>query len=179
MDNEMNYSFDAKFEGNILVVGRTGCGKTTFVQNLGKNKMFGEIKEVTWLSKIPLSRERENNISSCFVDEQIDFKHPNTVEDFEDLLEFFQKKKAPCNENDLGENIKLDKLIVMDDVSGLAEKSEEFANVLTVSKTFGLTCVYISDTIYLTRQNWQTILAQTKIFNIFPRSIQASSIVKV
>ena len=47
----MNYSFDAKFEGNILVVGKTGCGKTTFVQNLGKNKMFGEIKELTWLSK--------------------------------------------------------------------------------------------------------------------------------
>ena len=59
MDNEMNYSFDAKFEGNILVVGRTRCGKTTFVKILGKNKMFGEIKEVTWLLKIPLSRERE------------------------------------------------------------------------------------------------------------------------
>ena len=44
MGNEMNYSFDAKFEGNILVVGRTGCGKTTFVQNLGKNKVFGEKK---------------------------------------------------------------------------------------------------------------------------------------
>ena len=59
MDNEMNYSFDVKFEENSLVVGRTGCGKTTFVQNLGKNKMFGEIQEVTRLSKIPLSRERE------------------------------------------------------------------------------------------------------------------------
>ena len=44
MDNETNYSFDANFEGNILVVGRTDCGKTTFVQNLGKNKMFGEMK---------------------------------------------------------------------------------------------------------------------------------------
>ena len=46
---------DAKFEGNILVVGRRGCSKMTFVQNLGKSKMFGEIKEVTCLSKIPLS----------------------------------------------------------------------------------------------------------------------------
>ena len=34
----MNYSYNAKFEGNILIVGRTGCGKTTFVQNLDKNK---------------------------------------------------------------------------------------------------------------------------------------------
>ena len=94
-------------------------------------------------------------------------------------MNFFREKKAPCNENDLGENIKLDRLIVMDDISGLAEKSKEFANVLTVSKRFGLTCVYIFDTIYRTRQNWQMILAQTKIFNIFPRSIQASSIVKI
>ena len=72
MDNEINYCCDAKFEGNILVVGRTGCGKTAFVQNLGKNKMFGKIKEVTWLSKIPLSREREKNIRSCFIDKQMD-----------------------------------------------------------------------------------------------------------
>ena len=179
MNNEMNFSFDAKFEGNILVVERTGCGKTTFVQNLAKNKMFGEIKEVTWLSKISLSRKRKKTFRSYFIDEEIDFKYPNTVEDFDDFLEFFQRKKAPCNENDLGENIKLDRLIVMDDVSGLAEKSQEFANVLTVSKKFGLTCVYIFDTIYPTRQNWQMILAQTKILNIFPRSIQASSIVKI
>ena len=46
MDNEMNYTCYAKFEGNILVVGRTGCGKTTFVQNLGKNKMLEDIKEL-------------------------------------------------------------------------------------------------------------------------------------
>ena len=31
MDNdEVNYTYDAKFEGNILVAGRTGSGKTTF-----------------------------------------------------------------------------------------------------------------------------------------------------
>ena len=51
------------------------------------------MKEMTWLSKRPLSRERENNISSCFVDEQIDFKYPNTVEDFDDLFKFFRDKK--------------------------------------------------------------------------------------
>ena len=78
----MNYSFDAKFEGKYLVVGRTGCGKTNFVQNLGKNKMFGEIKEVAWLLKITLSKEREKNVRSCFVDEQTDFRYPNTLEDF-------------------------------------------------------------------------------------------------
>ena len=36
-----DYTFDGKFEGYILVVGRTGCGKTTFIQRIGKNKLFG------------------------------------------------------------------------------------------------------------------------------------------
>ena len=44
----MNYNYDAKFEGNILVVGRTPCGKTSFIQNLGKNKMFPNLKEAIW-----------------------------------------------------------------------------------------------------------------------------------
>ena len=55
----------------------------------------------------------------------------------------------------------LDKLIVMDDVSGLADISDEFANFLTVSQKYGLTYVYIFHTIYLTRQNWQMLISQT------------------
>ena len=57
--------YDAKFEGSILVVGRTGCGKITFAQNLGKKEMFRDIKEVLWVSKISLSTEREDNIRDC------------------------------------------------------------------------------------------------------------------
>ena len=47
--DEIDYTYNGKFEGNIFVAGRTGCGKTTFVQN------FGDIKEVYWISKIELS----------------------------------------------------------------------------------------------------------------------------
>ena len=57
MDNEITYAYDAKFEGNILVVGRTGCGKTNVGQNLGENKMFSDIKDVLWIWKITLSVE--------------------------------------------------------------------------------------------------------------------------
>ena len=38
MDTEINYSSDTKFEQNVLVAGRTGCGKTMFVQNLEKKQ---------------------------------------------------------------------------------------------------------------------------------------------
>lgn len=69
----MNYIYDGKFEGNILVVGRTSCGKTTFVQNLAKNKRFSNLKEVIWSSKILLSKEREDQIKECFANEKVDF----------------------------------------------------------------------------------------------------------
>ena len=39
----MNYSYDDKFEGNVLVVGRTGCRKTTFIPNL--KKCLGTLKK--------------------------------------------------------------------------------------------------------------------------------------
>ena len=64
---DMNgYTYDTKFEGNILVLGQPACGKTTFVQNLGKNKLFRQIKDGPWLTKIKLSREGEENIRSTF-----------------------------------------------------------------------------------------------------------------
>ena len=52
------YTYDGKFEGNILIVGRTVCGKTTFIQKLGKNKLFGdETTDFFWVSKIILTKE--------------------------------------------------------------------------------------------------------------------------
>ena len=42
-----------------------------------------------------------------------------------------------------------------------------------------MTCVYIFHTIYARRQHWQMILSQTKIFNFFPRSVQATAIVRI
>ena len=58
---EMNYNYDTKFEGNILVVRRTGCGKTTFVQNLEKNKMFEPKRSNLGLQNIAFKRLREAN----------------------------------------------------------------------------------------------------------------------
>ena len=59
--DEIKYSYDGKFEGNMFIVGRTGCGKTMFVQNLGKNKLFGDVKTVYWISKITFTRKRRKN----------------------------------------------------------------------------------------------------------------------
>ena len=174
--DEIKYSFDRKFEGNILTVRRTRCGKTTFVQNLGKNKLFRDITTVYWISKITLSEEREEKIRQSFGDQEVNFNYPENLDDFNHLIQIFMQRKSNYVNSELGEEMVLDKLIVMDGVSGLADKSDDFANFLTVSQKYGMTCVYIFHTIYPSRQNWEMIMSQTQIFNFFPGSVHSSSI---
>ena len=77
-----------------------------------------------------------------------------------------------------GENKMMDRLIVMDDVSGVADISRKFATFLTVSRKFGCHCVYVFYVI-ATSQIWQKIISQSNIFNIFPSSIPQNSVVKI
>ena len=56
--DETIYMYNGKFKGSILIVGRTRCGKTIFVQNVVKNRLFGDIKELYEISKIKLSKDR-------------------------------------------------------------------------------------------------------------------------
>ena len=100
-------------------------------------------------------------------------------------LDFFQKKKKKKRENDIaynnemGENNIFNKLIVMDNVSGLAGRSNYFANFVTAARKFNITCGYIFHTIYPRRSHWQMISSQTKIFNIFSGSLQTTSVAKI
>ena len=46
-----------------------------------------------WMSKIELSKYREENIWDCFVDQTVSFDYPNNVEEIDDLLEIYTQKK--------------------------------------------------------------------------------------
>ena len=62
-------------------------------------------------------------------------------------------------------------LIVMNDVSGLADTSAKFASFLTVARKFKYHCLYIFHTIHPEKSIWKTILLQTNLLNIFPASV--------
>ena len=174
-----DYTYDGKFEGNILVVGRVGCGKTTFTQRLGKNKIFGNnLNEAFWVSRIILSKEREDSIRDSFEDQEVQFSYPNDLDDFNYLVGNFMQNKSDYIDNNEGESLSVTRLIVMDDVFRLADKCEEFYNFLTVSKKYGFSCLYVFHTIYPGRQSLEMIMSQMHIFNFFPGSIHSSRILK-
>ena len=52
-------TYDGKISGNILVLGSTAGRKTSFVQELAYNSMFGKLEGIHWISQIGLSKQRE------------------------------------------------------------------------------------------------------------------------
>ena len=95
------------------------------------------------MSYIKLDRQREAELQSCF-DTQLDFYYPRNKEQFENLLQHFEKKSETSDQDiisdsdfnvnslsygeNFGEKSQRNKLIVMDDLSGLADLSIKFAN---------------------------------------------------
>ena len=65
----MSSIYDGQFYGDILVVGGTGCGKTTFLEKLGLNNFFGNILKTEWISGTDIDKKREVEIQSCFSNE--------------------------------------------------------------------------------------------------------------
>ena len=78
-----------------------------------------------------------------------------------------------------GENKKMDRFVVMDDVSGVADVSKTFVNFLTVSRKSGYHCVHVFRVIAPATQIWQKIISQTNIFNIFPSSVAQNTADKI
>ena len=84
-----------------------------------------------------MNKEREDSIRSSFQDKKVHFSYPQDLNDFNYLIENFMQIKADYIEYNLGELPVVTRLIILDDVSGLADKSEEFSNFLTVTRKYG------------------------------------------
>ena len=101
-------------------------------------------------------------------------KEQDELNSLTETFKLRSREEASDNDNvnnSFWENKKLDQLIIMDDVSGVADVSKKFANFLTVSRKFGYNCVYVFHVIVPASQVWQKIISQTNTFNIFPASI--------
>ena len=102
------------------------------------------------------------------------------------MIETFKlRSREESNDNNdnvinfFGENKRLDRLIIMDDVSGVADISKLFANFLTVSRKFGYYCEYVFHVINPSSQIWQKNISQTNSFNIFSASVPYNTVAKI
>ena len=155
---------DGQFYENVLVVGRTGCGKTTFLEKLGVNNFFGKIIKTEWISGIDINKQREAEIQSYFSNET-EVHVAKEQDELDSLIETFKLRSREESDdsnilnNSFGENRKLGRLIIMDDVSGVADVSKKFANFLTVTRKFGYNCVYVFHVVVPASQIWWKIVS--------------------
>ena len=129
--------YNGEFYGNILVVGRTGCGKTTFLEKLGLNNFFGNMIKTEWISGIAIDKQRETKTQSYFSN-KTEVHVAKEQDELDSLIETFKLRSREETidsnvNNSFGENKKLNRLIIMNDDSGVADISKKFANFLSVS----------------------------------------------
>ena len=65
------------------------------------------------------------------------------------------------------EKYSMDSRIAIDDVSGIADTSKNFAEFLTVCRKYRYQCIYVFRIITPEIQIWKKIISQTNFFNIF------------
>ena len=65
----MTSVYNGQFYRNNLLVGRTNCGKTTFIEKLGLNNFFGDLIKTEWISGIAIDKQREAEVQSFFKNE--------------------------------------------------------------------------------------------------------------
>ena len=112
----MTSLYNGQFYGNILVVGRTNCGKTTFIEKLGLNNFFGDIIKTEWISGIDIDKQREAEIQSYFSnDTEVHIAHEQ--EKLDSFIETFKQRSHENSDknnvnNYFGENKKLIDLLL-------------------------------------------------------------------
>ena len=99
------------------------------------------------ISGIDIDKKQEAEIQSYFRNET-EVHVANEPDELDSLIETFKLRshediKDENVNNFFAENKKLDRLIVMDNVSGVADISKKFGNFLTVSRKFGYNYVYV------------------------------------
>ena len=126
----MSSIYDGLFYGNILVVGRTGCGKTAYLEKLSLNNFFGNIIKTEWISGIDIDKKRKADIQSYFCNET-EVHMAKEQDELDSLIETFKLRSREETidnnvNNSFGKN--LNRFIIMDDVPGVADISKRFAN---------------------------------------------------
>ena len=167
---------------NILVVGKTACRKTNFLQKLRLNKFFGKLVKTEWVTCIETDEQREAEIQSCF-SSKVEFHLTTAPNDLVSLMEKFKLRTRVITNNEsnsvFGEKNSVDCLIVMDDVLDIADNCKKIAEFLTVSRKYRYHCIYVFHIIMPENQTWKKILPQTNILNNFPSSVPYNAVAKV
>ena len=116
------------------------------------------------MSSIFLSKAREAEIQAC-CNAEVGFHYVEDAKNLKELIQTFKRRTEDLVENDdisnsmFGENKIMDCLIVMDDVSGIADSCKELADFLTITRKYRYNCIYVFHIIIPDKDIWKKIIS--------------------
>lgn len=132
-------------------------------------------RESTGFQKSSSPTKGKVQIDSSF-EAVVDFYHPQDEFDlkkiFDDIANLYrekvEKQKIIKQENHgEGECVERDSLIVLDNASGLADRSPSFVTFMTTCRKFGHSLLYVFHETAISSPCWKDIISQTQIFCVF------------
>ena len=166
-------------DGNTVIVGKPNSGKTQYVCKCLMNGMFGDVEELFYIAPSEtLTNDRKKKMYDMFENnEKKSFKlNIDTASNKTDLDSTLDKIKVYLNtkidevnnETDdvhdeninvesEGENPKITRLLLLDDMSTIADKSQSFANFYTRARKLGLSIVTIFHDINTSTGCWPVL----------------------
>ena len=176
-------------DGNTVIVGKPNSGKTQYVCKCLMNGMFGDVEELFYIAPSEtLTNDRKKKMYDMFENnEKKSFKlNIDTASNKTDLDSTLDKIKVYLNtkidevnnETDdvhdeninvesEGENPKITRLLLLDDMSTIADKSQSFANFYTRARKLGLSIVTIFHDINTSTGYWPVLNSCTNRFIFF------------
>ena len=134
------------------------------------------------MTGIKINDKREAEIQASFSN-KVEFHHAADPNELMELIETFKIRTRDIvnNESNSGfvEKISMVCLIVMDNVSGIADGSHKFAECLTVCRKYRYHCIYGFHIIAPGSRVWKKMLSQRNIFNIFSSSVPYNTVAKI
>ena len=133
-----NLCVRCKISGKCSLCRENKLQKNVLCSKVWRQYFFWKVNSSVWVSKITLSKTRETQTQSCF-DCVIKLHYLKDKNDLENILEQFKLQSGEVKHlsgDSYGENIKADRFIVTGNVSGLADKSNEFASESTEFNEF-------------------------------------------
>ena len=174
-DPETN-SYDGNILGNILVLGSSASDKTTLVQEMASNSMFGKLEGAHWVSAVELSKSREAKIDSCFKP-KVEFYNPQDEYDLKksfcrlrkSLRRKTRKVKNCCREHwEWRRGIRGKGLLYsVGRCHWSSRQVSSFHKVLIACRKSGYNVLYIFHESELSSAQWNDILSQKQMFSVF------------
>ena len=154
-------SYSAEITNNLLVVGQTDCGKTSYVEKLLEGG-FVKGNELVWISSETLNRGTREEYHKLF--QGFDTFSFFQVRDKSDLKCLLNEIEPDIRRNN--EENKLKTVIVFDDLLNIADKCDDYSAFLSTCRHIGVTTINMFQS-FRNTEKWDNIKANCSTIVLF------------